>query len=73
MEDLSNDDDIVTAKKLPTLVQYGVKLLLRVAVVGKIDISKTHSIIRHWLSGRTSFWKYNIDGELTACQLLLIL
>ena len=69
MEDLSNNDDVVTAKKLPTSVQYGVKLPFRVAVIGQTDSGKTHSIIRHWLGGRISFWKYNIDGELTACQL----
>ena len=69
MEDLSSDDDVVTAKKLPTLVQYGVKLPFRVAVVGQTDSSKTHLIIRRLLGGRISFWKYNVDGELTACQL----
>ena len=69
MEGLSNDDDVVPAKKLPTSVQYGVKLPFRVAVIGQTDSGKTHSIIRHWLGSRISFWKYNVDGELTACLL----
>ena len=70
MKDLSNYDDIVTTKtKLPTLVQYGVKLLFKVAVIGQTDSGKTHLIIRRSLGCRISFWKYNVDGELAACQL----
>ena len=69
MEDLGRSDNgEKVSTKLPTLVQYGVKLPFRVTVVGQTDSGKTHSIIRHWLSGRISFWKY-INGELTACQL----
>ena len=52
MEDLRNEDDIVTANKLPTLVQYGVKLPFRVAAISQTDSGKTHLIIRFWLGGR---------------------
>ena len=69
MENLGrNDNGEKASTNLPTLVQYGVKLPFRVAVVGQTDSGKTHSIIRRWLGGRISFWKY-INGELTTCQL----
>ena len=50
-------------------MQYGVKLPSRVAIVGQTDSGKTHSIIRRWLGGKTSFWKHDVNGELKACQL----
>ena len=53
MEDLR--DGTVNEKKLPTLMQYGVKLPFRVAVVGQTDSGKTHSIIRQWLGGKFHF------------------
>ena len=53
---------------LPTLIQYGVKLPFRIVIVGQTDSRKTHSIIKHWLGGKVSFWRY-IDGELRSCEL----
>ena len=32
----------------PTLIQYGVKLPFRIAVVGQTDSGKMHSIIKCW-------------------------
>ena len=69
MEDLDrNGNGEKASMKLPTLVQYGVKLPFRVVVVGQTNSSKTNSIIQHWLGGRISFCKY-INNELTMCQL----
>ena len=42
MEDLQDANE----RKLPILMQYGVKLPFRIAVVGQTDSGKTHSIIR---------------------------
>ena len=63
-----NDNGEKASMKLPTLVQYGVKLPFRVTIVGQNNSGKTHSIIRCCLGGRISFWKY-INGKLTMCQL----
>ena len=65
MEDLSQEYD---KEKLQMLMQYRVELPFRVAVVGQTDSGKTHSIIRRWVGGKISFWKY-IDDELRSCQL----
>ena len=65
MEDLSQEK---TKRRLPSLMQYGVKLPFRVEVVGQTNSGKTHSIIRQWLDGKISFWKH-IDGEIKSCQL----
>ena len=51
MEDLRDANE----RKLPTLMQYGVKLPFRVAVVGQTDSGKTHSIIQCWLGGKFHF------------------
>ena len=61
MEDLSQEYD---KEKLLTLMQYGVKLPFRVAVVGQTNSGKTHSIIRRWLGSKISFWKYIDDRGL---------
>ena len=61
--------DVNEKRKLPTLMQYGVKLPFRVAAVRQTDSGKTHSIIRRWLGGKISFWKHDVNGELKACQL----
>ena len=50
-------------EKLPMLMQFGVKLPFRVAVVGQTDSGKTHLIIQWWLGVKISFWNH-IDGEL---------
>ena len=47
---------------LPNLTQYGVRLPLRVAIVGQTDSGKTHSIMRRWLGGKISFWRPNDEG-----------
>ena len=57
-----------TKRRLPSLMQYGVKLPFRVAVVGQMDSGKTHSMIRRWLDGKILFWK-DTDGEIKSCQL----
>ena len=66
MEDLT--DGVQEHDNLPTLIQYGVKLPFRIVVVGQMNGGKTHSIIKCWLGGKVSFWRY-IDGELRLCEL----
>ena len=66
MEDLTNG--VQEHNNLPTLIQYGVKLPFRIMVVGQTDNGKTHSIIKRWLGGKVSFWRY-IHGELRSCEL----
>ena len=55
-------------QKIPTIVQYGVKVSFQVAVVGQTDSGKTHSIMKCWLGGKIPYWKY-VDDKLTAVEL----
>ena len=69
MEELKGTDETISSPpRLPSLIQYGVKLPFRVAVVRKTDSGKTHSIIKCWLGGKISCWKYN-GSELKSCHL----
>ena len=69
MEDLVNG--VQEHNSLPTIIQYGVKLLFRVMVIGQTDSGKMHSIIKRWLGGKVSFWRY-IDGKLRSCKVTVL-
>ena len=47
---------------LPDITQYGVRLPLRIAVVGQTNSGKTHLIMKRWLGGKVSFWQPNDEG-----------
>ena len=63
MEDLTSKP-AVPRYFAPQMIQYGIKLPCRVAVVGQTDSGKTHSIMHSWLGGNMSFWRPNpLDGS----------
>ena len=52
----------------PSLLQYGINLPFRFAVIGQTDSGKTHSIVRRWLGGKIQYCKY-FNGKLTNAYL----
>ena len=66
MEELTTHDHHEGA--LPSLLQYGINLPFRFAVIGQTDSGKTHSIVRHWLGGKIQYCKY-VNGKLTNAYL----
>ena len=54
-ESIIGEGDENVDQKVPTIVQYGVKVPFEVAVMGQTDSGKTHSIMKHWLGGKIPY------------------
>ena len=66
MEDLlcqGADGGEQCAFNLPDVMEYGIHVPFRFAVIGQTDSGKTYSIMRQWLRGRITYWTSSDDKE----------